>query len=104
MDSRHTTKAWIGIGIGLPLFVAGCAMLISYFRGHMDESLMVSTQTRTAFVILALSAPFYLWGCAQLAEAKGYSTAILATCLLGWLFPLVVLLVLPDKNKYKRFR
>jgi len=104
MDSRHTTKAWVGIGIGVPLFLLGCGMLVNFFHGSMDQGLIASTDGRLALVVIALSVPFYLWGCAQLAEAKGYSSAILVTCLLGWLFSLIVLLVLPDKNKYQRFK
>jgi len=49
-----------------------------------------------------LLCPFTLWGCVALAKAKGYSTAILLTLILGWLFPVVVLLALPDKNKHRR--
>ncbi len=44
----------------------------------------------------------YCWGCAALAEAKGYSTAIVLTVVLGVLFPVVVLLALKDKHKYRR--
>jgi len=46
--------------------------------------------------------PIYIWGCIELARAKGQSTAIVLTVFLGILFPLVVLLALPDKNKYHR--
>ncbi len=41
----------------------------------------------------------YIWGCACLAKAKGHSTAIVLSVVLGVLFPLIVLLVLPDKQK-----
>jgi len=43
----------------------------------------------------------YIWGCACLAKAKGQSTAIVLSVVLGVLFPLVVLLVLPDKQKHR---
>jgi type IV secretory pathway VirB6-like protein len=46
----------------------------------------------------------YVWGCTALATAKGYSSAIVFTVVLGGLFPLVVLLVLQDKHKYYRER
>jgi hypothetical protein len=57
-----------------------------------------------ALTMILVSLPFYLRGCAELARAKGYSTAILLTCVLGWLFPVVVLLALPDKNRHQRRR
>ena len=44
----------------------------------------------------------YVWGCTALATAKGYSSAIVLTVVLGGLFPLVLLLVLRDKNKHYR--
>jgi hypothetical protein len=52
--------------------------------------------------MMVIAVPLYLWGCTSLAKAKGYSTAIVLTSILGGLFPLVVLLVLPDKNKHRR--
>jgi hypothetical protein len=51
-------------------------------------------------------AALYLWGCACLAEAKGYSTAVILAAFLGTLvpgsffLPLLLLLVLPDKNAH----
>jgi hypothetical protein len=44
----------------------------------------------------------YIWGCLALAKAKGYSSAILLTVVLGVVFPAVVLLALPDKFKHHR--
>lgn len=51
----------------------------------------------------------YIWGCACLAEAKGYSTAIILiaflSCIPGaLLLPLLLLLVLPDKNTHVSHR
>src|SRR6266404_4359998 len=62
----------------------------------------MTTPMALALVMMIVSAPFYLWGCAALARGKGYSSAILLTCILGWLFPVVVLLALPDKRKHHR--
>ena len=50
-------------------------------------------------------AALYIWGCACLAEAKGHSTAIILvaflTCIPGAFFlPLLLLLILPDKNAH----
>jgi hypothetical protein len=53
-------------------------------------------------VMMLVALPPYLWGCAELARAKGYSTAIVLTFILGGLFPLVVLLALPDNRATQR--
>ena len=98
MDSHYTRPAAIGLGIGLPLFIGGWALVFFYVRGHMAT--FASTPGIVAIVMIIVSIPLYLWGCAALANAKGYSTAIVLTCILGWLFPLVVLLALPDKCRH----
>jgi hypothetical protein len=102
MDSQEKKKVWIGLTIGLGLFLGGWAVLFTKVRGpwamsHMNAPLAI------ALVMLVVSVPFYLSGCAALARAKGYSSAILLTCVLGWLFPVVVLLALPDKKKRRRW-
>src|SRR6478736_1177887 len=104
MDSRERKKALIGLGISLPLFLGGAGLFMFYVRGIYAARLLSSTPALIAYLMIAISIPFYLWGCAALAKAKGYSTAIVLSCLLGWLFPVVVLLALPDKNKYQRRR
>jgi hypothetical protein len=100
MDTRYKNKALIGISVGIGLFAGGMALLSMHDRGsfHTYASLL----RLIAIPMMLTSIPFYLWGCAALAKAKGYSTAILLTCILGGLFPLVVLLALPDKNKHHR--
>src|SRR5207253_1426643 len=104
MDSRQKKKALIGLSIGLPLFLGGWALFFAYIRGPMVETLLTTAPAVAAYAMWAVSVPFYLWGCAALAKAKGYSTAILLTCFLGWLFAVVLLLVLPDKNRHQRRR
>lgn len=42
----------------------------------------------------------FIWGCAQYAKGKGYSTYWGALGLL-WILGLLVLIFLPDKNKAK---
>src|SRR5437016_4620506 len=101
MDARHKKKALIGLTIGVGLFLSGWAVIFAMIRGPWAASHMTAPMA-LAIVMLIVSAPFYLWGCAALARAKGYSTAILLTCFLGWLFPVVVLLALPDKRKHQR--
>src|SRR5262245_28032582 len=99
MDARFKNKAVIGLSLGVPLLLGGCALIFTEARGQFP--IYASTPTIIAIAMIVVSAPFYLWGCAALARAKGYSTAILITCLLGWLSLFVVLLVLPDKNRHK---
>ena len=77
----------------MPLILAGLACLL-FTRGTMSA---------IGLVLMLMALPFYLWGCAALAQAKGYSTAIVLTFVFGGLFPLVVLLALPDKNKRQRW-
>jgi len=104
MDARHKKKALIGLSAGLPLFLVGWALIFTYVRGPRAVTLLGSAPGLIALTMIIVSIPFYLWGCAELARAKGYSTAILLTCVLGWLFPVVVLLALPDKNRHQRRR
>jgi len=94
MDSRHKKKALTGLGLWLPLFAVGLG-LICFNRG---TPLAVG-----GLVMMLVALPLYLWGCAELAHAKGYSTAIVLTFILGGLFPLVVLLALPDKNRHRQW-
>jgi len=91
MRSRYKRKSAIGLGIGFPLVVGGFVLLFPKFGlpGVGAIAMLVGT-------------PLYLWGCYALAKAKGYSTAIVLTALCGLLFPMVVLLALPDKHKHYR--
>ena len=104
MDARHSKKALLGLGIGLPLFLGGWTVIFLAIRGMLGGVAAGGMPWVIAIAMIIVSVPFYLWGCAQLANAKGYSTAIVLTCILGWLFPLVILLVLPDKNTHHRRR
>jgi hypothetical protein len=94
MDSRHKKKALTGLGFGLPLWAAGFGLLLL----NRGTPLAVG-----GIVIMLVALALYLWGCAELAKAKGYSTAIVLTFILGGLFPLVVLLALPDKNRHRQW-
>jgi hypothetical protein len=91
MHPRYKTKCIMGLSIGLALVVGGFAL------GYAELG------PRPLAVLLVFGGiPLYLWGCASLARAKGYSLAILVTAVLGLLFPMVVLLALPDKQKHYR--
>ncbi len=93
MHPRCKKKSAIGLGVGLALLIGGFVLLFAEFgpRG-------------LAAVVILAGLPFYLWGCCALAQAKGYSTAIVLTAVLGLIFPMVVLLALPDKQKHYRRR
>ena len=102
MDARYKNKALIGTMVGISL-AGGWVLMSMHDRGPSHTH--ASAPELIAIAMILISVPLYLWGCAALAKAKGYSTAILLTCILGGLFPLVVLLALPDKNKrHRRWR
>jgi hypothetical protein len=89
MRSRYKRTSAIGLGVGLPLVVGGIMLLFPKFG-----------LPGVGAIAIFVGAPFYLWGCCALAKAKGYSTAIVLTAFFGLLFPMVVLLALPDKHKH----
>jgi hypothetical protein len=88
MKPHHKKKAAIGIPLGLTIF--GTALFLSF-----QEMLPVPLRILMAVGGIGI----YVWGCLALAKAKGYSSAIVLTVVLGVLFPAVVLLALPDKNR-----
>ena len=93
MKTRHKRKAVIGIPLGLVLLGAG--LFLSYRE-------LVPIPVRLIMAVVGVG--IYIWGCLAFAKAKGYSTAIVLTVVLGVLFPVVVLFALPDKNKnYGRY-
>jgi hypothetical protein len=88
MKSREKKKALIGIPIGLVLFGTGL------FLSVRD---LIPVPLRLLMVVAGMG--IYIWGCLALAKAKGHSSAIVLTVVLGVLFPAVVLIALDDKNK-----
>jgi hypothetical protein len=94
MDSKYKRKALTGLGVALAVCLCGAGWIL-FTRGTPLAAI--------GFIALVAALPFYLWGCAALAQAKGYSTAIVLTVILGGLFPLVVLLALPDKNRRRQW-
>ncbi|PWU15734.1 MAG: hypothetical protein C5B50_14985 [Verrucomicrobia bacterium] len=107
MISREKRKALLGLGIGLPLFIGFVVLGVLAAKARHAGYRPFGDSTTGILLVLGLlmlivSLPSYLYGCAALARGKGYSTAILLTVILGLLFPLVVLLALPDKNKRHR--
>jgi hypothetical protein len=93
MISREKNKAIVGIPLGLVLL--GAAIFLSARE-------LVPIPVRVIIALVGVG--IYIWGCVALATAKGYSSAIVLTVILGVVFPAVVLLALPDKNRYYRKR
>ena len=93
-SSRQKQCAIAALALSLSLFAVGLE-LIEFNRG--------TPLAMGGLVMMLVALPPYLWGCAELARAKGYSTAIVLTFILGGLFPLVVLLALPDKNRHRHW-
>ena len=91
MIPHYKKKALVGVPVGLVVF---------------GTAVYVSIRELVPFWLGAImffgGGGAYIWGCVALAKAKGYSTAIVLTIVLGVLFPAVVLLALPDKNRHYR--
>ncbi len=82
------------LGIPLGLAMVSVALIVSF-----KNLAPVAVRVLLGFSGIAI----YIWGCLALARAKGYSSALVLTVVLGVLFPAVVLLALPDKHKdYRR--
>jgi biotin transporter BioY len=94
MITREKRKALLGIPVGLVGFFTPLVML----RLKYQMAGWLITLCLVGGIIV------YLWGCLALARAKGYSSAMLLTVVLGLIFPAVVLAALPDKNKKHRMR
>ena len=115
MISKFKRRSIIGLSSGVFLFGSGL-VLAGYDlipRG-------------IGAVLYVVGVGLYIWGCVALAKARGYSTAIVLTAflgpvlrsllpvqgnyiaalvlgdVLGLLFPVVVLLALPDKNGHRK--
>jgi len=104
MISKYRNRALIGISIGLALFAFAIVLIV---RGKR-YSQMPNPQVFALVISIIGGVMAYLWGCFALAKAKGYDSgmvtgAIIITvfCAAGFtlLLPLVVLLVLEDKNR-----
>lgn len=100
MIPRYKRKSIIGISGGCALSILGIVL------ARADIGL-----TTLGVICFFLGIPVYLWGCAALAHARGYSSALTLSAILvlwlplvGLVIPLVVLLALPDKHSHHRRR
>ena len=94
MIPKYKQHSIIGISVGIGL--AGGGLAIAGFD---------IIPGGVGVVLFIVGVGIYIWGCLALAKAKGYSSAIVLTVVLGVLFPAIVLLALDDKNKnYERRR
>ena len=87
MLSESKTKTNIGVGIGIILQITG--------RVLMRNKPELST---VGLVLAILGIIFFIWGCMNYAEGKGYSKALGLLGLLSCI-GLIILIVLPDKHK-----
>lgn len=86
MLPAYKTKTNIGIGIGI---------LVQFLaRGLMSDPSTASI----GLVVGIAGAVFFIWGCMNYAQGKGYSMWLGLLGLLSCL-GLIVLVVLPDKHK-----
>jgi len=87
MLAEYKSKTNIGIAIGLILEIVG-----NVVRMQMPNLAMVGA------IIALVGAVFFIWGCMNYAVGKGYSKFLGLLGLLSCI-GLVVLVLLPDKNK-----
>ena len=87
MLAEYKSKTNIGIAIGLILEIVG-----NVIRMQMPNLALVGA------IIALVGAVFFIWGCMNYAVGKGYSKFLGLLGLLSCI-GLVVLVLLPDKNK-----
>ena len=77
----------IGVAVGLVLQICGRLLM------QQDGSVALA-----GIPVALIGAGFFIWGCMNYAQGKGYSAALGLLGLLSCL-GLIVLVLLPDKNK-----
>jgi hypothetical protein len=88
MLAEKKTNTNIGVGIGILLQIAGRVLQM-----QNDD-----TMNLVGMLVILVGAVFFIWGCINYAQGKGYSGALGLLGLLSCL-GLVILVVLPDKHK-----
>ena len=87
MLAEYKTKTNIGVGIGLILEIGG-----QIINRQMPALILVGS------LIALVGLLFFIWGCTNYAAGKGYSKVLGLLGLLSCI-GLIILVVLPDKNK-----
>jgi hypothetical protein len=86
MIPEKKTNANLGVGLGLVLQIAG-----NILQNRAEGMGMVG------LIVILIGAGFFIWGCVNYAQGKGYSGALGLLGLLSCL-GLLVLVFLPDKR------
>jgi uncharacterized membrane protein (DUF485 family) len=89
MKSHSKRKAAIGIPLGVALIVTAAALT----NWHLIPN-------RWGLISVLVGLVIYLWGCAALAKAKGYTAA--QGVFIGLTLTVLLLLVLPDRTKMSK--
>jgi len=94
MLPENKRKTNIGVGIGIVLQIAGRILIREDKVGPTAPIGLVIL----GFVLMVIGFVFFIWGCMNYAEGKGYSKH------LGWLgllscLGLIVMVCLPDRHK-----
>jgi hypothetical protein len=85
-------KLKIGVGVGIPLMVAGRLLTLTSTPEDLRDNPL--------FLMIGLvGCSFYLWGCWNFAKGKGWHGWFGLFLGLIFIIGLVVLFVLPDKTK-----
>jgi hypothetical protein len=87
MLAEYKTKTNIGVAVGLLLEIAGRVL-----------AMQVPNLALVGAIITLVGVVFFIWGCMNYAAGKGYSKLLGLLGLLSCI-GLIVLVLLPDKNK-----
>jgi hypothetical protein len=101
MIKRHQTRANIGVGLGILLLI-GSAVASAAGESSVDRGVIRDSFVAFMFLSIVLGlagAVFYLWGCVNYAQGKGYSGWVGLLGLLS-ILGLIILAVMPDRRKH----
>ena len=114
MDSRFRNRGALKLGIGALLFIA--LFVIVWLRGYLSRRHLSQNEQLIAVLFYLAIAWFGIWGCIDLAKAKGHGSEIVAFivvagCCLCPIFyvvmPFIILFALDDRlpqRSYHRHR